>query len=65
MHQPAYNLVNGAISWTAPGDRFTVSLWGKNLSNTVVANGLISSPLGSLSEYQPPRTYGASVRVKF
>jgi iron complex outermembrane receptor protein len=65
MHQPAYDLVNGAISWTAPGDRFTASLWGKNLSNAVVANGLISSALGSLSEYQPPRTYGVSVRVKF
>jgi len=65
MHQPAYNLVNGAISWTAPSDRFTVSLWGKNLSNAVVANALISSALGSLSQYQPPRTYGVSARVKF
>ncbi|HEY2402880.1 MAG TPA: TonB-dependent receptor, partial [Steroidobacteraceae bacterium] len=65
MHQPAYNLVNGTIAWTAPNERFSASLWGRNLTNAVVANALISSSLGSLSEYQPPRTYGVSVEVKF
>jgi iron complex outermembrane recepter protein len=65
QHQPAYNLVNSTLSWMAPGDRFTFSLWGKNLTDAVIANGLIASALGSLSEYQPPRTYGASIQVKF
>jgi iron complex outermembrane receptor protein len=65
QYQPAYSLVNAAISWTAPGDRFIVSLWGKNLSNTVVADGLLESTFGSLSNYAPPRTYGAKVEVKF
>jgi iron complex outermembrane receptor protein len=65
MYQPAYDLVNGSISWTAPGDRFTVSLWGRNLTNAVVANALLASALGNLSEYKPPRTYGVSVGVKF
>jgi iron complex outermembrane recepter protein len=65
LYQPAYNLVNAAISWTAPGDRFTASLWGKNLSNTFVADGLLSSTFGSLSNYAPPRTYGVKLEVKF
>jgi iron complex outermembrane recepter protein len=65
LHQPAYNLVNTAISWTAPGDRFIASLWGKNLSNTVVADGYLASPFGTLSNFGPPRTYGAKVEVKF
>jgi iron complex outermembrane receptor protein len=65
LNQPAYNLVNAALSWAAPGDRFIASLWGKNLSNTVVADGLLSSTFGSLSNYAPPRTYGVKVEVKF
>jgi outer membrane receptor protein involved in Fe transport len=64
-YQSAYNLVNSRIGWTAPGDRLTVSLWGKNLTGEVVANALLASPLGSLSEYQPPRTYGVAVQLKF
>jgi outer membrane receptor protein involved in Fe transport len=62
--QPAYNLVNAAISWIAPGDRFTASVWGKNLSNEIVANALLSSAIGSLATYQAPRTFGASVTLK-
>jgi iron complex outermembrane recepter protein len=65
LYQPAYSLVNATISWTAPGDRLIASLWGKNLSNTVVADGLLTSTFGALSNYAPPRTYGAKVEVKF
>ncbi|HWM66561.1 MAG TPA: TonB-dependent receptor [Steroidobacteraceae bacterium] len=65
LHQPAFNLVNASMSWTAPGERFTASLWGKNLSNEVVANALLASAIGSLASYRPPRTFGASVSVKF
>jgi iron complex outermembrane recepter protein len=65
LRQPSYNLVNSAISWIAPDDRFTASVWGKNLSNEIVANALLSSAIGSLATYQAPRTFGVSVTVKF
>ena len=65
LRQPAYNIVNSAISWIAPGDRFTASVWGKNLSNKIVANALLSSAIGSLATYQAPRTFGVSATVKF
>jgi iron complex outermembrane receptor protein len=65
LRQPAYNLVNAAISWTSPSQRFTASVWGKNLDNQLVANALLSSAIGSLASYQPPRTYGVSISQKF
>jgi iron complex outermembrane receptor protein len=65
QYQPSYSLVNATISWTAPGDRFIASLWGKNLSNAIVADGYLASVFGTLSNYAPPRTYGAKVEVKF
>jgi iron complex outermembrane recepter protein len=65
LRQPVYNLVNAAISWTSPSRGFTASVWGKNLDNQVVANALLSSAIGSLASYQPPRTYGISISQKF
>jgi iron complex outermembrane receptor protein len=65
LRQPAYNLVNAAISWASPNERFTASVWGKNLDNQLVANALLSSAIGSLASYQPPRTYGVSISQKF
>lgn len=65
LYQPSYSLVNATLSWTAPGEHFVVSLWGKNLGNKVVADGLISSTIGSLATYQPPRTYGFRMEAKF
>jgi iron complex outermembrane receptor protein len=65
LRQPAFSMVNAAMSWTAPGDRFTATLWGKNLSNEAAANAILESLIGSLAAYQPPRTYGVTAGIKF
>jgi iron complex outermembrane receptor protein len=65
LRQPAFSMVNATMSWTAPGERLTATLWGKNLSNEAVANAILESALGSLAAYQPPRTYGVTVGMKF
>jgi hypothetical protein len=49
----------------APGDRFTASVWGKILSNEIVANALLSPAIGSLATYQAPRTFGVSGTFRF
>jgi len=64
LRQPAFSMVNAAISWTAPGDKFIATLWGKNLTNEAVANAILESAIGSLAAYQPPRTYGVTVEKK-
>jgi iron complex outermembrane receptor protein len=65
MEQPAFNLVNATLSWSTPGERLKVSLWGKNLTNEVVANALLPSAIGSLAAYRPPRTFGVLIGTKF
>jgi iron complex outermembrane recepter protein len=65
LRQPAFSMVNAAISWTTAGDRFIATLWGKNLSNEAVANAILESAIGSLAAYQPPRTYGVTLGTKF
>jgi outer membrane receptor protein involved in Fe transport len=65
MEQPAFNLVNAMVSWSRQGERLKISLWGKNLTNEVIANALLPSAIGSLAAYRPPRTFGVLVGTKF
>jgi iron complex outermembrane receptor protein len=63
--QPTY-LVDGLLTWHAPGDRFTVGLWGKNLLDKRYISTVYDSPgYMGLVGYAPPRQFGGSVGVKF
>ncbi len=67
--QSAYELYNASVEYTFD-DRWSISVWGKNLSNTAVdlfasVNGLGGGLGIARSAYAPPRTYGATVGVKF
>ena len=55
--QPKYTLVNGSVAWTAPNERFDVTLWGKNLTNEEVGDLF---PGDTIMQYsvEAPRTYG-------
>lgn len=66
--QSAYELYNASIDFTI-ADRWTLSLWGKNLSNAAVdlfpsVNGLGGGLGVPRSSYAPPRTYGATIGLK-
>jgi iron complex outermembrane recepter protein len=65
MEQPSFNLVNAMISWSTQSERLKISLWGKNLTDEVIANALLPSAIGSLAAYRPPRTFGVLVGTKF
>ena len=63
--QGAYGLVNAQIGWTDPSDRFTLTVFGENLTNTryrVVASG---GAFGDYDVYGEPITYGVRAGVKF
>lgn len=67
--QPAHAIWNAGLGYKAPGGKYTVDLWIKNIADKyVIANNIITAPLynsvrvGSLT---PPRTYGVTVGVKF
>jgi len=67
--QGSYLMINTGATYHAPGDRWTVGAWVKNLTNKfVIANNIIAAAtyayprVGSL---MPPRTYGATVGLNF
>ncbi|GLS02447.1 TonB-dependent receptor [Brevundimonas denitrificans] len=70
LDQQAYALVDLSIVWTDPTDRFTVGVYGKNLTDEEYRVGGYNFP-GALFDnsiigyYGPPQTVTASLQVKF
>jgi iron complex outermembrane receptor protein len=70
LDQKAYSLVDLSIVWTDPTDRFTLGLYGKNLTDEAYRVGGYNFP-GALFDnsvigyYGPPQTVTASLQVKF
>jgi len=63
--QPTY-YVDALLTYHAPGDKFTVGLWGKNLLDKRYISTVYDSPgYMGLVGYAPPRQFGASVGVNF
>jgi iron complex outermembrane receptor protein len=61
-HQKAYTKTNFGMTYHAPGDKWTLGIWGRNLENRAQIGP--SSYLGGFTEVasiqllSPPRTYG-------
>ncbi len=67
--QAPYATVNAGIRYTSADARWSVDVWGRNLTNKfIIANNIVTAPLynsvrvGSLA---PPRTYGVTLGVNF
>lgn len=58
LRQPAYDNVNGGLHWHVNNGPYTVSLWCRNLTNSLVYTSVAGNFLASLAQYAPPRTYG-------
>ncbi len=59
------SLWNARVTWFAPNDRWSVSLWGKNLADEVYVVDTLTDPFGSgwgVYVNGMPRTYGVSAR---
>ena len=67
--QGAYALVNAGLRFTAANDRWSIDVWGRNLTNAlVITNNIITAPLFSsvrVGSVAPPRTYGVTFGVNF
>lgn len=66
MYNPEYHELSGRIGWRSNSDEWTVSLWGKNLTDEVAQiynrESFLNAPV---STYNVPRTYGVSVKWNF
>lgn len=70
LDQEAYSLVDLSIVWTDPTDRYTVGLYGKNLTDEEYRVGGYNFPGALFNDsvigyYGPPQTVTASLQVKF
>lgn len=61
-------LWNARVSYIAPNDRWSLSLWGKNLTDEVYVVDTLTDPIGSgwgVFVNGLPRTYGVSARYNW
>ncbi len=70
VDQEAFTLVDFAAIWTANNDRWSLSLVGKNLTEEEYKIGAYAFPGALFNDstiafYGPPRTWTASIGVKF
>lgn len=54
------NIYDARVIYTPASDRWSVSLWGKNLSDEVVRSFQGAFLGANFGAYAPPRTYGLS-----
>jgi iron complex outermembrane receptor protein len=58
-------LLNAAIKFSAADDRYSMSIWGRNLTDRIVTeDGVTAYPLFSLWNPTPPRTFGLTLEAR-
>ena len=66
LGQGAYTLLNASIGWATRDDRYSLTVWGRNLADEIVFNNGTSQAIGYPVSYgQPPRTYGITARLNY
>jgi len=60
----AYGLLDGRLTLQPPGQPWNVSVWGKNIANTLYRTSIIEIFGDEISSYGAPRTFGASFNLK-
>ena len=66
LRQKPYGLANASVSYTFPGGKYAIELWGENLGNTKSISNLNAAAAFSVtSVYNPPRTFGVRLSAKW
>jgi iron complex outermembrane recepter protein len=70
LDQEAYALVDLSVIWTAPSERWSVGVFGKNLTDEEYRVGGYTFPGALFNDsiigyYGPPRTVTGSIQIKF
>jgi iron complex outermembrane receptor protein len=58
LRQAPYDNVNAALHWHVNNGPYTIGLWCRNLTNSLVYTAAQGNFLVSLAQYAPPRTFG-------
>lgn len=66
FRQDPYAVLNATLGYTLPGDHWTLSAWGKNLTNRLYETGIETiATFGIYAQDAPPRMYGVSVNYAY
>jgi iron complex outermembrane recepter protein len=66
LRQGAYTMLNASLKYTLPGDRISISVFGKNLTDEHILAQPSTQPIGYPTTYGgAPRTYGVAARMTF
>lgn len=63
--QEPVDLIDARVVFTAPGDRYQVSLWGKNLTDETYRTFQAQFFGANFGAYAAPRTYGVTLRASY
>ncbi|MBY8824017.1 TonB-dependent receptor [Sphingomonas colocasiae] len=54
------------LSFSTPDDKWSLEFWGKNVTDRLNINTISEVPtLDGYAQFQPPRTYGATLRFRY
>jgi iron complex outermembrane recepter protein len=66
LKQPAYVLLNSQVAWTQPSQRYSVRVWGKNLTDRhTYQTRSEQTGIGDQEKFAPPRTFGVTFDARF
>lgn len=65
IFEGSYTLLNLGATWTDPTERYEVSVYGKNVTNTKYFRSSFRDPFAQRSVYGEPVTFGGSVTYRF
>lgn len=63
--QKGYGLLNARATWTTADDRYSISIFGNNLTDTVYITQVLPEPDAILQQFGTPRTYGIEFGFNF
>lgn len=62
---PTYTRVDLGASWRHPENRIEVGVYANNALDATYVTSVISTPGANLRFYNPPRTFGARLLVRW
>lgn len=65
LRQEGFGLVNARAAYYSPGDKWSLSLWGRNLTDEEYFNEAAGNAMGLRGFWADPRTYGVSAEYQF
>lgn len=65
VKQKSYSLLGASATYRFADDRYSVSVWGRNLTNETYLESVTSGNRNSRVGYNAPRTYGVTFRAEF